>query len=113
MRNYRIVKDNYLGYEAQVRYSWFPFVWFQMNDFYWINTWPTVEHALHFIEQNKTKKYKSRFHHNNNSSEHGEFEKEVKLLMYHPKNLYPEIVWVDSTIAQKIMRKEPVTARGL
>jgi hypothetical protein len=31
MRNrYRIVRDNHCGFEAQVRFWWFPFAWFQL-----------------------------------------------------------------------------------
>lgn len=41
MRNeYRVVRDRYAGYEAQVRYWWFPFVWRQIG---WVNTRATVE----------------------------------------------------------------------
>lgn len=41
MRNsYRIVRDRYSGYEAQVRYWWFPFVWLQC---FGVNTRGTVE----------------------------------------------------------------------
>lgn len=98
MKHYRVVKDNFLGYEAQVRYVWFPFVWFQMNDFYWINTWPSTEHALHFIEQKKSGKYRSVINHNTDNSS-VEYEKEVKLMEFHPKNLKPEVVWSDTPAA--------------
>lgn len=28
---YRVVEDNYLGYEAQVKFWWFPIWWFQLS----------------------------------------------------------------------------------
>ena len=45
---YRIVRDNYLGYECQIWRLWFPF-WIQMN---FTNTHPTIERAIAFIENN-------------------------------------------------------------
>ena len=45
---YRIVRDNYLGYECQVWKLWFPF-WCQMN---YTNTFHTLERAIAFIENN-------------------------------------------------------------
>jgi hypothetical protein len=95
MKNYRVIKDNFLGYEAQVRYVWFPFVWFQMNDFFWINTWPSSDHAIHFIEQKKAGEHNSSLHHNSDSS-NNEYEKEIKLLEFHPKNFKPEVVWTEN-----------------
>jgi len=52
---YRVVSDDYNGYEAQVKFWWFPFWWFQL----WAknsicNTWMTLEEAQSFIN-NKTK----------------------------------------------------------
>jgi hypothetical protein len=99
MKNYRVIKDNFLGYEAQVRYVWFPFIWFQMNEFFWINTWPSSEHAIHFIQQKKSGKYKPALHHSQDNSS-SEYEKEVKLLEFHPKNLKPEVVWNDTESAR-------------
>jgi hypothetical protein len=91
MKSYRIVKDNFLGYEAQVKYAWFPFMWIQMNDFYWINSWSSKDQAKVFIDQKKAGKY------NINLSEisGSEYEKELKLLVFHPKNFSPEVVWTD------------------
>src|SRR5690349_7696078 len=90
MKNYRVIKDNFLGYEAQVRYAWFPFVWFQMNEFHWVNTWSTAEEAIQFIKQKKSGKYA----YTTNIAEHNsEYEKEAKLLVFQPKNFLPEIVW--------------------
>ena len=45
---YRIVRDNYLGYECQKWRIWFPF-WIQMG---FTNTHPTIERAIAFIENN-------------------------------------------------------------
>lgn len=50
MKNrYRIVADNYLGYEAQIKFWWFPFVWFQMSNGGPCNTWHSEEAAEQFI----------------------------------------------------------------
>lgn len=103
MKNYRIVRDGFLGYEAQVRYAWFPFVWFQMNDFYWINTWPTAEHARHFIDQKRSGAYSTRHTHAGDNSQ-AEYEKEVKLLIFQGKNFTPEVVWTEP-------KEQPVTRR--
>jgi hypothetical protein len=43
---YRIVKDNYSGYECQKWRLWFPF-WLQMG---FSNTYPSIEQAIKFIE---------------------------------------------------------------
>ena len=42
---YRIVTDNYAGYEAQVKYWWFPFIWIQIPTSYEcsINTHTHIE----------------------------------------------------------------------
>ena len=45
---YRIVRDNYLGYECQIWRLWFPF-WCQMG---LTNTHHTIERAIAFIENN-------------------------------------------------------------
>ena len=42
---YRIVRDSYCGYEAQVRHWWFP-VWLQLGG---CNTFGTVEGARGYI----------------------------------------------------------------
>jgi hypothetical protein len=47
-KKYRIVKDNFNGYECQVWRLWFPF-WVQMN---FSNTHTSIEKAKCFIENN-------------------------------------------------------------
>jgi hypothetical protein len=47
---YRIVVDAYCGYEAQVRYWWFPFVWWQIDG---LNTFISIEAAERFIEKKR------------------------------------------------------------
>lgn len=51
MKNrYRIVTDSFYGYEAQVKYWWFPFVWYQMGEYpYSTNTHSSVEAAEKYI----------------------------------------------------------------
>lgn len=44
---YRIVRDNYAGYEAQVKFWWFPLIWFQIND---VNTHSSLERAVQMCE---------------------------------------------------------------
>lgn len=46
---YRVVKDHYLGFEAQVRYWWCPF-WIQIDD---TNTYSTLERAIERAEIHK------------------------------------------------------------
>lgn len=46
-KKYRIVKDNFLGYECQCWRLWFPF-WIQMG---WTNTHTTIENARKFIDE--------------------------------------------------------------
>ena len=57
MKNYRIVEDAYAGYEAQVNYSFLPFIWFQMDAERSVNTWNTSEQAMEFIKQKKQGTY--------------------------------------------------------
>ncbi len=54
---YRIVIDKFNGYEAQIKYWWFPFIYWQCNKYGSINTHNSIEDALKFIEnhRNKTK----------------------------------------------------------
>lgn len=52
MKNrYRIVRDNYAGFECQIRYWWFPVVWCQIG----INTNSSIEEAERFIWNCKNK----------------------------------------------------------
>jgi hypothetical protein len=44
---FRIVQDNYLGYECQIWKIWFPF-WSQIG---FCNTHHTIERAIAFIEK--------------------------------------------------------------
>ena len=54
-RRYRIVEDNYLGYEVQSRRWWFPF-WLECSSSIGIaNTHPTIEKAKEFIEKRVNK----------------------------------------------------------
>lgn len=46
-KKYRIVRDNYSGYEVQHKYCWWPF-WVETNTF---NTHYTVEDAETFIKK--------------------------------------------------------------
>ena len=45
---YRIVRDNYAGYECQVWRPWFPF-WVQMHI---VNTHLSLESAIDYIKKN-------------------------------------------------------------
>ena len=56
MKNkYRVVTDEFLGYEAQVKFWWFPFWWFQMDDLCKTNTFSSLSKAEDFIESKKIK----------------------------------------------------------
>ena len=50
---YRIVKDDYAGYEAQYRHWWMPF-YIQVNG---VNTRPTLEACRKLIEFHKRPKF--------------------------------------------------------
>jgi hypothetical protein len=51
MKNrYRVIRDKYSGFEAQVMHWWFPLYWFQIN---YCNTSRTLEMAKNFIEIHK------------------------------------------------------------
>ena len=48
---YRVVTDNYAGYESQIKYWWFPFIWVQVGG---VNTHRKLEQAIKYVEnQNK------------------------------------------------------------
>ena len=50
---YRIVIDNYNGYEAQVRFWWFPIIWCQVGG---TNTSSSIERARQIIHRHKKSK---------------------------------------------------------
>lgn len=50
---YRVVTDIYSGYEAQVKFWWFPFAWFQMDGGGGTNTFKSVEAAEAFIHRKR------------------------------------------------------------
>lgn len=53
---YRIVKDHYCGYEAQVKLWWWPFTWYQMGrtGSLGCNSHCSVEDAEKFIKAGST-----------------------------------------------------------
>lgn len=58
MKNkYRIITDRWLGYEAQVKLWWMPFMWFQLSRYGGLgtNTSPDMERAMICIERHKNK----------------------------------------------------------
>lgn len=98
MKTYRVVKDNYAGYEAQIKYDWLPFMWFQLNDFHWINTWQTLEQAEEFVRLKKKGLKKNVIE--TPDSEY-ELAKESKLLVFSPKNFSPEVVWKEKAMPEE------------
>ena len=49
MKNkYRVIKDEYCGFEVQILRWYFPF-WIQMRNFGRINTFPSIESAIEWI----------------------------------------------------------------
>ena len=45
---YRVVQDNYAGFEAQVKFWWFPVHWWQLSRYgRWVgtNTYPNLHEA--------------------------------------------------------------------
>jgi len=59
MKNrYRVVRDNWLGFEAQVKYWWFPLIWFQLSSTSGLgcNTRATLADSQELIELHKAGK---------------------------------------------------------
>lgn len=53
MGKYRIVKDNYSGFEVQKKNWWWPF-WFQLNNSHHpVNTFSSIETAKNLIKLDK------------------------------------------------------------
>jgi hypothetical protein len=104
MKNYRIVTDAFSGYEAQVRYTFLPFVWFQLNDHSGVNTWNTPQQAMEFIQQIKAGTYvkiKS-----NQSNIWGDCQKEVKSLLSANKfTPNREVIWQQSLMPEVNSRR--------
>jgi len=58
---HRVVEDSFGGYEAQVKFWWFPFCWFEMIEKgYMSNTWQTLEEAQNFITNGSKPKEKKK-----------------------------------------------------
>ncbi len=58
---YRVVKDSYNGYEAQVKFWWFSFFWLEMwEKRYLSNTWTTLQDAKDFIKNGSKKKTRNK-----------------------------------------------------
>lgn len=58
---YRVVNDSFNGYETQVKFWWFPFMWFEMWEKGCIsNTWASLEDAKFFIKNGSKKKPKDK-----------------------------------------------------
>lgn len=51
LKRYRIVRDNYAGYECQIWRLWWPF-WMQMG---YTNTHSKIEYARLYIKEHKSK----------------------------------------------------------
>lgn len=60
MKKFRIITDSFLGYEIQVRYSFFPFKWFQLNCYKGINSFTTPAEAIEFINDEKMGAHKDK-----------------------------------------------------
>ncbi len=59
MKNkYRIVNDDFAGYEVQIRYWWLPFFWFQKWHNGTINTWANIIDAKKWIDGGCKRKQK-------------------------------------------------------
>ena len=58
---YRVIEDEFNGYEAQVKFWWFPYSWVQMwKGFSPINTWASLKEAQDFINNPKSKRKNKR-----------------------------------------------------
>lgn len=51
MKNkYRVVKDNFSGYEVQIKYWYLPIFWFQVGGMAGVNTHNTIQKATDFAQ---------------------------------------------------------------
>lgn len=51
---YRIISDEYAGYEVQIKYWWLPLFWFQLSDYApMLNTHASIESAKELIKRHK------------------------------------------------------------
>ena len=58
---YRVVEDDFSGYEAQVKFWWIPIFWFEMHEpGFMTNTWRTLDEAKYFINSRRNKKKKRK-----------------------------------------------------
>ncbi len=56
MRNkYRIVTDEFNGYEAQVKRWWWPFWWVELNG---VNTSSSIQRAYKYVEEDRKGSFK-------------------------------------------------------
>ncbi len=57
MKNkYRVVTDTYAGYEVQIKFWWFPFIWFEcFNNTSICNTHCSLERAEDFAKAHQAK----------------------------------------------------------
>lgn len=95
MKNFRIVTDSFSGYEAQVKYTLFPFAWFQLNDYLGVNTWDTKEQAMEFIDQKKAGVYVRVKAHE--ADLWGDCQKEVKRFLGFTKIIkINKVVWQEN-----------------
>lgn len=96
MKRYRIIQDCFSGFEAQVQYKWFPIMWFQLNNYYWVNTWESQALAESFIQCKKTGQSPQEA--SPLSGEDSEYQREAKLLLFKWKNFFPIVVWEDKKL---------------
>ena len=95
MKKFRIVTDAFSGYEAQLKYAFFPFKWFQLNDYLGVNTWDTAEQAMEFIQQKKAGVYvKTKAH---EFDLWGDCQQEVKRLLGFAKINRGQVIWQEKT----------------
>ena len=103
MKNYRIVTDSYAGYEAQVRYSFLPFIWFQLNAEKSVNTWNTCEQAMDFIKEKKAGTYSAKT--NRSEGIIFQLDLEVKHMLSFGNLKKRKAVWQDGFIQNAALQR--------
>lgn len=105
---FRVVPDKFAGFEAQVKYAWFPFAWFQLNDYNGVNTWSTEEEAEAFIEIKRSGQCKGQ-----RTSNASNYQLEFKSFLKTGISRSNNPVWHERFIIYLIGKRDPDLVAGL
>lgn len=111
MKKFRIVTDSFSGYEAQVKYAFFPFKWFQLNDYKGVNTFCTAAEAIEFINQKRSglhKKLKAQ-----RTSASVDYQVEFKCFLKTGKVNTDNVVWQERFMDYLLRKNNPTPVAGM